>query len=352
MVALIKDGSMQVLVTGASGFIGSQVARVLAQKGFKLRLLLRKTSSLENLEGLNFETAYGDLNDVDALRQAVRGVDYVVHLAGIITAKNFREFYRYNAEGTKNLAQACVDEQLSGSTHIKRFIYISSLAAAGPSGASNNQGILGPILRTEEETPAPVSHYGRSKLQGEIDLKALAEFPVTVIRPPVVYGPRDKAIFDFVKLLKAGIRPVFRGENSAREKYISVIYVDDLVNGIVQSVIVASGRKSFEVFFLADDGMNTMNEMLREMQSALQARAIPLPLNKKAIFVLAYAQETICRVLNKAPNLGRDKYHEFAEDFWLCSNQNAKKILGFQPSVPLKDGIKRTIDWYKASGWI
>ncbi|MCK6590321.1 MAG: SDR family NAD(P)-dependent oxidoreductase [Polyangiaceae bacterium] len=172
---------MKVFVTGASGFLGSHVAEQLSAEGHSVVALVRRSSNTKFLSTLkNVELAYGAVEDAASVRAAVKGADAVVHSAGLVKARNEQEFHRVNVEGTRNVLEAAAEE-CSGP---RRFVFVSSLAAVGPS-------IDGKPVGTEAEGK-PVTAYGRSKLAAErLVLEAKEKLPVVVLRPPMIYGPRD-----------------------------------------------------------------------------------------------------------------------------------------------------------------
>ena len=187
---------MKALVTGGTGFIGSHLTEALIRKGVQVRCLLRKTSDLKWLKGLPIEFVHGDCNDKTSLEKAVRGVDWVFHLAGVTKAIKEETYFEVNGLGTENLIHAC----LENNPRLQKFIYISSQAAAGPSRNGCNKKELDPC--------EPVSFYGRSKRVGEeLVLTHAHELPVLILRPSAVYGPRDKDIFAFFKCLSRRIKP-------------------------------------------------------------------------------------------------------------------------------------------------
>lgn len=329
---------MQALVTGASGFIGSEVVRQLLRKGIRVRALLRHTSPRSNLEGLEYETAIGELSDFGSLMAAARGVDYVFHLAGAITARNREEFFLHNAEGTGNLARACAE----AAPNLKRFVYVSSMAASGPANTR--------APRLESEPPTPISHYGQSKLGGEQKLLEQS-FATTILRPPAVYGPRDKAILEFVKILNFGILPVLSSASGAGEKLYSVIHVEDLVSGIILGGL-APGQSQREVLFLSGDGVHSWMDMMTAMAKGLGKRPLRVPLPNAVLAVLAGAQVALGLVLRKPFPLTWDKLKELRADYWICSNERAKKVLGFEPRWDIERGMAHTIAWYKDNKWI
>jgi nucleoside-diphosphate-sugar epimerase len=332
--------ALKALVTGGSGFIGSEVIRQLLAKGIAVRALLRKTSSRRNLEGLEYETATGDLNDLEALKKAVAGVDYVFHIAGALVGKNREELFLHNSEGTSKLAQACAE----ANPKLKRFVYVSSLAASGPASS------LDP--KTESDPEAPVSDYGASKLGGEKELEKWSkDFATTVIRPPAVYGPRDTGILEFVKFVNNGVTPVFSAKSHDGHKYLSIIHVEDLVQGIVLAGL-ADGQSKKEVFFLSGDNIFSWADLFGVMAEALGKKTVRVPIPIPALTGLAAFYGVMTRIFNKSFPLTLDKIKELRQDYWICSNERAKKVLGFKPRWEIKPGITQTVGWYKENGWI
>jgi nucleoside-diphosphate-sugar epimerase len=327
-------------VTGGSGFIGSEVISQLLSQGIRVRALLRKTSPRHNLQGLDYDTVIGDLNDPTSLRKAVEGSDYVFHLAGTIFAHSREEFFRHNAIGTGNLARACAE----AAPGLKRFVYVSSLAASGPAAS------LAP--RVEEDPVAPISVYGESKLGGEHELLRWADsYPTTIVRPPAVYGPRDKAILELVKIVNSGVVPVFPAKNGTGEKYLSLIHVEDLVRGIVLAGL-APGQERREVFFLSGDGVFTWSEVFGAMAEDLGKKPFRIAIPSVALTGLAAAYSAASWALQKSFPLNLDKLRELRRDYWICSNDRAKRVLGFQPRWNMRQGVTHTISWYKQNGWV
>lgn len=334
---------MRALVTGASGFIGSTLIEELNTLGFEVRALMRRTSSSSNLEGLKFERAEGDLTDAASLRDAVREVNYVFHLAGAVTARNRAEFDRLNAIGTKNLAEA-VAEVRPG---LSRFVYVSSLAAGGPSGS------LKP--RDEEEPDHPVSAYGESKLAGERYLmKYRHVYPVSIVRPPMVYGPKDKATFVFIKSVSRNLVPMLPGSPlDGGHKYYSSIHSKDLCRGIVQAGVASLDKvPSGEIFYLADDQVATYEDLMTVISEKLNRNPLRVRLPKLAIRAAAYGLSGLTRLTGHTFPLNVDKLNEILPDYWICSNAKAKKLLGFAPEYDFRSGWANAIEWYQRQRWI
>ena len=204
---------MRICITGATGFVGSHAARRLAEAGHDLRLLTRASSDLSAVDGIDYERVLGDLGDGSGLADACRDVDAVVHVAGLTGSADPARFHRVNAQGTEALTVA------ARQAGVRRFLYISSLAALGPSA----------LPEDPMSTPHPVSDYGRSKLEGErLAVEARGDMALEVLRPPAVYGPRDSGLLPFFKMAKR--RYITRLGDGRRR--VSMIYGPDLADAI------------------------------------------------------------------------------------------------------------------------
>ena len=207
---------MKALVTGATGFIGSHLVEALLDKNVEVRCLVRPNSNRRWLEDREVEYCVGDCRDYDSLPAAVSGVDCVFHLAGVVRARKYQDYFLSNSTGTRNLLQACLQKNPG----LDRFVLVSSQAAAGPSPD-------GQPLK-ESDAARPISAYGWSKLMAEKEvLEKKNDLPVVVVRPSPVYGPRDRDFHSLFKMIKLGLRPVIGRE----ERYIHLTYVQDVVEG-------------------------------------------------------------------------------------------------------------------------
>ena len=320
---------MKALVTGATGFIGSFLAEALARRGHEVTCLVRKTSSLRWIEHLNLKYLYGDIGNSREYADELGKFEYIFHLAGLTKAYDEKDFFYANAECTKALATAAE----RSARQLKRFLLVSSLAAAGPS--------LDGSPLTEESGPHPVSAYGRSKLDGE---KAVLSFrgsmPVTIVRPPVVYGPRDTDMFLVFRAVRGGIFPYW-----GRCTY-SLIYVHDLVRGLIRAAEKedAAGK----MYYLADKKIYTNDEVLAAMNAALGRRAFRLRLPRSALPLLgAFIQK-----IRKKGIINADKIREIRYADWTCDPGRAERELGFSAETPLEEGFIKTADWYRKEKWL
>ena len=326
---------MKALVTGGTGFIGSHLVEALLQRGIQVRCLLRKTSDLKWLKGLRIEVTVGDCSDKTSLKEAVRGVDQVFHNAGVTKAVHEKTYFEVNAFGTENLIHAC----LENNPHIQKFIYLSSQAAAGPCRNGNK--------KRESDLCEPVSAYGQSKRMGEeIALAHAYKIPLLILRPCAVYGPRERDIYTFFKLLSKGINLCLSGE----DQHISLCYVEDIIQAILLSA--QSQECSGEIFFLSDGQDYRMEEIGETFAQAMGIKAYCLRVPKWAIIGMASFSEYLSKLSGKPPLLNKGKVEEMIQRNWVCDITKARTILGFEPHIPLAQGAKLTFEWYKKENWL
>jgi dihydroflavonol-4-reductase len=324
------------LITGATGFIGSHLAEVLLNQGFRVRALVRPTSDLRWLKGLDIEFLSGSLQDSRFLEEAVNGADYVFHLAGAVRAKNPNDFYFHNTLATMNLARAALDNDPG----LKRFVFASSQAAAGPAECLEQ-----PVC--ERDACRPLSDYGKSKLQAEQELLALSDkLPVTIVRPPPVYGPRDTEVLAYFRWIERGLAllPGFR------TRYANLVYVKDLVGGMM----LAAGSQSSlgKTYFLAEDRSYSWGEISDIIASSLKKKIIKLPVPLQLARLSAIFNEAGAHVLNKPAMVTRQKVREMSQRYWTVSSQAAQKDFGFKCEYDLARGMAETAKWYKEQGWL
>ncbi len=327
---------MKVLVTGASGFLGSHIAEQLVREGHDVRLLLRRTSRRDFVKTFPHQVALGDVTDAGSLLAAVSGVDAIVHAAGLIKARSEEDFLAVNAGGTANLL-ATGEAEGPG---LKRFIYISSLAAHGPS----EDGLPRPL----DAPPRPVSAYGRSKLLGEELVRASPVAPRAVIfRPPVIYGPRDSALAPFFRLARWRIAPLLMGGHNR----ISVIHVDDASRAIVETV-AAEAAVAGKTYAFDDGSASTWVELLSAVEQAVGRRALRISCPLWSFQAAALAGEVFGALTRRAVSLTRDKVREMAQPHWVCSHEALQADVGWSPRVRLVEGVRLTAEWYRQHGWI
>jgi dihydroflavonol-4-reductase len=326
---------MNVLITGATGFIGSHLAEELHTKGHRIRCLVRKSSKLVWINHLPVEYVYGDLSDADFLRSAVNGMDYIYHLAGLTKAKTKKEYFDGNHIATRNLLEAV----LAVKPPLKRFVYMSSQTAVGPSTEET------PV---DEQTPChPITTYGLSKLEAEHEcLRHVNTIPITIVRPPAVYGPRDKDVFEFFKAMNKGMQPMI-GFNT---KLVNLIHVTDLVKGTVLAGEHPSGIG--QTYFISSERYYNWKEVGDVTAQIMKKSVLRLRIPEFAVYTIAAIAECFTLFSKKPALLNIEKARDIVQDAWICSIGKAKKELGYREEITLERGISETVNWYRNQGWL
>lgn len=324
------------LVTGGSGFIGSHITEELCARGYQVRCFFRRSSSHQWINHLPVEIVYGTLDDTDSLLPAVEDADYIFHAAGIVKALHQKDFYTDNFEGTEHLARAA----LKCLPRLKRLVFVSSQAAAGPAESLE-------YPRQPEDACKPLSDYGRSKVLAEECLIYLKDrVPVTIIRPPGVYGPRDTETLLFLKMVRSGLAVIL----GLRTRYINLIYTKDLARGIVDAAESAAAENN--TYFLTDGVDYTYQALFRHIGNALGKRCLALPLPSFTGYLPALLSELTSHMRKRPSQLTRQKIREAQQRFWVCSSENAEKDFGFTCQYDIQAGLAETIAWYRKQGWL
>ncbi len=332
---------MKILVTGASGFIGSHLTERLAKEGYDIRAMIRKkenkqkTDSLKLLKELNVEMVEGDLLDIDSLKKAVKGVDIVFHLAAIARPMAIpnKLYFKINEEGTRNLLEVCRGNK------IKKIIMMSSVSAVGPTRDGN------PV--NEETKCHPVDVYGWSKLAQE---KVAEEYfqkynlPIVLLRPPMVSGARD---FELLKLFKAVNMRFF--PIRSKVKGMEFLYVENLVEACF---LAMKKGKNGQKYHISNGEHYSINEIISSIEKAEKKRIIPIYFPKSLFAVFGYCIEFIAKVLHFHPPFKHDTVVWMTDKFWYSDISKAKKELQYKPIISLDEGTRRTAEYYKEKGII
>lgn len=325
---------MRILVTGASGFLGSHVTERLQNSGHELRLLLRRSSNIEFLSDVKgYVRVEGDLRDTASLRPVLEGVDTVVHLAGITLARTAAEYEAANGAGTANLVLA------ARAAGVRRFVHVSSLAALGPS----------PDGRPQPSTAKahPVTAYGESKLSGERALQAQAgSMEPVILRPPAVYGPRDRALIPLFRAGKLGMFPLLGdGMNLA-----SFCYVEDAAEAIVAAAL---GETPPGAIYSIEDGQPYTWRRLVDAfarASGRKVRIIPTP--PWLYMAAGYAGGLVSTIIRKPLPLSPEGVTHISQRYWVCDSEAIKRDLGWTAKVGIDEGMQRTLAWYQQRRWL
>ena len=331
---------MKILITGASGFIGSFIVEEALKQGFETWAAVRKSSSKEYLQDERIHFIELNLSSKAQLIEQLRPhqFDYVVHAAGVTKCLNKADFRRINTEGTKNLVDALLDLQMP----LKRFVFLSSLSVFG---AIKEQLPYDEIR--EDDTPKPNTEYGRSKLEAERYIDSIgSRLPYIILRPTGVYGPREKDYFMMAKSIKQHIDFAV----GYQRQDITFVYVTD----VVQAVFLAlekgeTGRK----YFLSDGQVyqsTTFSDLIHEELGRPWWLRITAPV--WVLRVVTFFGEYIGHMTGKVTALNNDKYNILRQRNWRCDIEPARRELGFEPKIQLKEGVKTTIRWYKDHKWL
>lgn len=330
---------MRWLVTGATGFIGTTLVEHLLGRGEEVRALVRDPGRAGELRELGAELVRGDVSRPESLVAAVPDVEVVVHVAGLVKAVTREELFAVNAEGTRELARAAARSKGT------KFVLVSSLAAAGPSTPGRR--------RVETDRPAPVSTYGQSKLAAEEALRAFApSLNASIIRPPIVYGPRDK---EFLPSLFSLARTGVIAKSGLGQKHYSLIHVDDLVAMIID--VVERGARIDEagpsgVYFCSDGVDRTWEELGRGAMAALGRRGTVIPVPEVITWIAAGASSAAARLTGRAAILSLDKMMEIREPAWTCSSDKARRELGWASRISFVEGMRDAVKWFRERGLV
>ena len=338
----------RILITGASGFIGSFIVEEALNRGFETWVAVRKSSSKAFLQDERIHFIELNLSSEAELKQQLKDIqfDYVVHAAGVTKCLHKEDFFRINTEGTKNLVRALLDLQMP----LKRFVYISSLSIMGAIREEQ------PYKEIRERDKAkPNTAYGKSKLEAEQWLVSLNKelekkneklLPYVILRPTGVYGPRERDYFMMAKSIQSHIDFAV----GFKQQDITFVYVTD----VVQAVFLAMEKgQTGRCYFLSDGEVyqsSTFSDLIRKELGNPWWIRITAPL--WLLRIITFCGEYIGHMTGKVTALNNDKYNIMKQRNWRCDINPARQELGYEPQVKLEEGVRRSIAWYKKNKWL
>ena len=323
-------------VTGATGFIGSNLVRELVKRHYSISCLVRSESRAAHLNDKKIQLVHGDLLHPESMKEPIKRADIVFHVAGITRAVNRAGYFRGNLDTTRQLIKAITQYGPAG----QKLVYISSQAAAGP--CAQEPG-------TCESTPDsfPVSAYGQSKQRAEQVVRSLGDqYPVVILRPSIVFGPGDREMLPLFQAAAVGIIP----KSGMRNFPVNLIYVDDLVEAVL---LAGESVKANGKTFFATDGHSYGWESLNKTIAAhVNPRAFTLPIPLFLIWSVCHLNGLLSRITNRPQYLNPDKWLEIKQAGWLCDSSQLRDELGFRPRWTLPNAVEATVDWYRKNGWL
>jgi 2-alkyl-3-oxoalkanoate reductase len=322
---------MKALVTGATGFVGSHLTEALRRRGDDVTALARSASKAAALAPLGVRVVPGDLHDRAALQRAVEGQDVVYHVAGVVAARSEADFLVANRDGTRNVTEAA---ERAG---VGRLVLVSSMAAAGPT-------IKGRPLRGDEP-PRPVTQYGRSKLAAE-GVVTGSRLAWTIVRPPMVYGPRDQEVLKVFRLARLGLAPVL-GDGTQE---LSAVHGADLADALVAAGTTAAAVG--HTYYACHPEVFTGAEMAlavgRAMGRRLAVIRVPAAIGRGVLRVT----EAAARLVGQTTILTADKANEFFQPAWTADPESLARDTGWRATRNLETGLAETYAWYRTAGWL
>jgi nucleoside-diphosphate-sugar epimerase len=339
---------MKILVTGASGFIGSFIVEEALRRGFDTWAAVRGSSSRAYLRDERIHFIELNLDSEEQLREQLRGhqFDYVVHAAGVTKCLDKSDFHRINCEGTQHLVRALLAVQMP----LRRFVYVSSLSVMG---AIREQQPYTEIR--DDDTPQPNTAYGRSKLDTErwlcsenekLEIRNEKLFPFVILRPTGVYGPRERDYFMMFKSIKAHTDFAV----GYRRQDITFVYVTDVVQAVFLALENGMTGRSY---FLSDGEVyqsSTFSDLIRRELGSPWWIRVTAPL--WVLRIVTFFGEHIGRLTGKVTALNNDKYNIMRQRNWRCDISPARQELGYEPKVKLEEGVKNCVRWYRENRWL
>jgi len=329
----------KILITGASGFVGGFLVEEALNRDIEVYATVRKSSDRTYLQDPRINLIETNLSDVDLLSQLYtkHTFDYIIHNAGLTKSPSADQYFKVNC----GILESMLDAVSKSEIDLKKFTFISSLAAYGPAEYTENN------IVTEDSTPNPVTNYGRSKLKAEQVLKShSSKVNYNIIRPTVVYGPREKDLFTVYDLMNKGLNLSV----GMKDQNLTFIYVKDLVRVILDSTLSDKRNVAYFVTDLNVTKSSDFNELVKKTLAKKATLRIKVPIF--LVRILGFISENIGKITGNYPPLNLEKVNELEAKSWVCDTSNLVTDLNYKPQYDLSSGLKESIAWYKENNWL
>lgn len=319
---------MNLLITGATGFIGTHLTKLLVNEGHEVTALVR-TESKRKLLPSNVKIIKGDLSIFEDENLVLPPFDIIIHLAGVIFAPNKAAYLAYNYEAVKTLV-ACVQRQ---DWTLKRFLFASSLAASGPSD--------GDMSLMEQSQSTPIEAYGKAKLKTEQFLATITTFPTTSFRPAIVLGAGDEHTLTLFKMAKNRVGMSVNG----KPQYLSFVDIDDLNEAILK--MMAAMDNKHHTYFVAHPQTITNIQLFKTLATVVKRNVFIIPLPKVLLYLAMQIASVMAQTLGIKNQLDAKQYQQLTHHF-VCSSKKLKKTLDWEPKYNLQTSLQKAYEGYKA----
>ncbi len=325
---------MRVLVTGATGFVGSHLAEELLRQRHDVRLLVREPQKLKWFDQQSFDIVQGDITNDESITAAVQGVDAVVHCAGVTKTARPEEFFQVNDAATRSLAAKCERAE------VQRFVHCSTQAVCGPSGSEHRT--------TESEQELPITNYGKSKLAGEIAVREECKrVEWVILRPPSVMGPRDEQFLPLFKVMSSW--NVYTEVGRATRRY-SLIGVFDLVRALSLAVTTNHGLR--EAYFVAMPDPVEWSAVAKTFGAVTGKSLRRIVVPEFVSRLIGLFGDLSMKASGKPALLNSEKVREILATGWICNSSKIERAWDFHCQDSLLDVVRDTLAFYKDQKWI
>jgi nucleoside-diphosphate-sugar epimerase len=322
---------VRIALTGGTGFLGAHVAQALRRRDFSVTALARSRAGGERLAGLGCRVVEGSLEDEDALARLVEGAEVVFHVAGVVIARSEADFHRVNEDGTRRVAEA------SRRAGVGRLLHVSSLAVTGPAR---------PGTPVDETTPPhPVTPYGRSKRAGEDALRATG-VAFTIVRPPMIYGPRDRELLRVFRMARRGVVALL-GDGTQE---LVAVYAPDVAEALIAAATSAATLGG--TYHAAHPDVVTQRAFTEAIGRAVRRRPMAVPVPRPVVRAVLHLSGAIARLRGTATLLSPERAEELLAAAWTCRSDALARDAGWRAATPLEEGLGETARWYREAGWL